>query len=381
MDLEPGCYVTRRIRLRGLLRMGAVGSLWTAHDEALDREVAVKFISASLMDDPITNARFKREGRFTANINCPHVVKVYEHGLTSDGQPYIVMELLQGEDLSVRLERTGTLSLPEVGLLVSQLCAALAETHRVGIVHRDIKPSSIFLVDNGQGLLVKLLDFGLAKTSEQGAMQLTATGAVVGTLVYMSPEQFFDPKKVDGRADLWSVGSVAYRALTGRSPFREHKGMAEALASVRDDPVTSPSQLVPDLPPELDAWFDKALGRAPEARFQTAQEMAEALRLALGERAGGAAGRGTAPVEPEAPGPAGDDAPRTAEDRGPLPAGRVETATGAGRRKAASRRASTGAVMALLLAALVAYLASRAASRSDPASPAPTPTLLPDGSR
>ncbi|MGK4006942.1 serine/threonine-protein kinase [Sorangium sp. So ce1036] len=299
MRLEPGSHVAPHLTLVSLLRMGGDGSIWTAHHLGLDREVAVKFISAWLATDRTAVARFHREGALMARIKSPHVAEVHEHGVTDDGLPYIVMELLRGEGLSDRLARAGRLSLEETAALVEGLCKGLAEAHRLGIIHRDITPEHVFLADAGGGPCVKLLDFGVARGEvDPDGTTLTATGAVVGSIVYMSPEQFFNPKEVDGRSDLWSVAVMAYEALTGAPPF-EQRGLEALLEAIRVGTFPLPSQRRADVTPAVDAWFIKALSRKPSDRFDTAEQMADALRRAASGQPAGA------PVPARAPGEAG----------------------------------------------------------------------------
>ncbi|MGK3996400.1 serine/threonine-protein kinase [Sorangium sp. So ce1024] len=296
MRLEPGSHVAPHLKLVSLLRMGGIGSIWAARHLGLGKDVAVKFMSASLATDPTAIARFHREGALMAKIKSPHVAEVHEHGVAEDGLPYIVMELLRGEELSDRLARAGRLPLDETVTLVSELCAGLTAAHALGIIHRDITPEHVFLADIGGRTCAKLLDFGVARGDvDPDGTTLTATGAVVGSLVYMSPEQFFNPKQVDGRSDLWSVAVMAYQALTGAPPF-EQKGLEALLTAIRIGHFPLPSERCPDVAPALDAWFLKALSREPSGRYDTAEEMADALRRAA------AAGQ-----PPAAPGPAGAD--------------------------------------------------------------------------
>ncbi|AUX40266.1 hypothetical protein SOCE26_016660 [Sorangium cellulosum] len=294
MRLEPGYHVAPHLRLVSLLRMGGIGSIWTAHHRELGKEVAVKFISASLATDPTAVARFHREGALMAKIKSPHVAEVYEHGIADNGLPYIAMELLRGEELSDRLARAGRLSLEETTTLVTELCGALAEAHDLGIVHRDITPEHVFLADADGRTCAKLLDFGVARGDlDPDGTTLTATGAVVGNLVYMSPEQFFNPKRVDGRSDLWSVAVMAYQALTGAPPF-EQRGLEALLDAIRVGVFPLPSARRADVTPAVDAWFVQALSRDPSDRFGSAGEMAEALRRASGQPPGAAGARAEA---------------------------------------------------------------------------------------
>ncbi|KYF62383.1 serine/threonine-protein kinase [Sorangium cellulosum] len=292
MRLEPGSHVAPHLTLVTLLRMGGIGSIWAARHLGLGKDVAVKFMSASLATDPTAVARFHREGALMARIKSPHVAEVHEHGVAEDGLPYIVMELLRGEELSDRLARAGRLSLDETVSLVSELCDGLAAAHALGVIHRDITPEHVFLADVGGSTCVKLLDFGVARGDvDPDGTTLTATGAVVGSLVYMSPEQFFNPKQVDGRSDLWSVAVMAYQALTGAPPF-EQRGLEALLSAIRIGHFPLPSERCADITPALDAWFVKALSRDPSGRFGAAAEMAGALRgaVASGQPPAGAAG-------------------------------------------------------------------------------------------
>jgi serine/threonine-protein kinase len=192
------------------------------------------------------------------------------------------MELLDGEDLAERVKRVGPLSLLEVATIVSHVSKALSKAHQAGIVHRDIKMNNVFLIDVDGELYAKLLDFGIAKQQGKGNADMTTTGAMVGTLAYMSPEQLHNAKEVDFRSDLWSLAVVAYRALTGQLPFREEDGIGALLTAVNSGSFTLPSEISPEIPPALDEWFQKALRRDPAERFASAREMAEELDLAAG---------------------------------------------------------------------------------------------------
>ncbi|WP_275976931.1 serine/threonine-protein kinase [Polyangium aurulentum] len=264
-----------------MLGRGGMGSVWAADHLALKTEVAVKFMSAMYAEDPAMLTRFEREATSAAQIKSPHIVNVHDHGVTGDGIPYMVMELLEGEDLSVRIKRAGPLPLDEVAEVIAQTCKALGKAHKLGIVHRDIKPSNIFLLDTeGGDIFVKVLDFGVAKPGSES--DVTNTGLIVGTIVYASPEQLLNAKKVDHRADLWSVGVVAYRALTGKLPFSDDDGIGSLCLAMQQGMFTRPSALVPDLPLEVDRWFEKAFKRDPDERFTTAVEMARELFQACG---------------------------------------------------------------------------------------------------
>jgi len=282
MGLGPGYLISKHVKLVRMLGRGGMGSVWIADHLALKTQVAVKFMSSALATDPNMLTRFEREATSAAQIKSPHVVHILDHGVTGDAMPYIVMELLEGEDLSTRLKRTGPLPPEDVATIVLQMCKALTKSHKLGIIHRDIKPSNIFLLDTDGDIFVKVLDFGIAKPGGTETSDVTSTGAIVGTVVYMSPEQLLNAKHVDYRADLWSVAVVAYRAMTGRLPFSDEDGLGSLCLAFEQSSFVPPSELNPRITPELDAWFRRAFKRDPAARFASAKEMVSELFAAVG---------------------------------------------------------------------------------------------------
>jgi serine/threonine-protein kinase len=277
VSLVAGAVVGANVRLIRPLKRGGMGSVWLAEHLTLRTQVAVKFMSELLAQDSEYVARFSREAMASAQIKSPHVVQVFDHGISSDGTPYIVMELLEGEDLRTRLGRNGAISVEETASIVAQVARGLTKAHAVGIVHRDIKPDNIFLSDHDGEMFVKLLDFGIAKhAAQESELGMTGTGAMVGTPHYMSPEQILSARRVDHRSDLWSLGVVAYRALTGQVPFQGETLGAVCIAIERGVFVPA-SQRRPGLPATLDPWFHRAFTREVDYRFQSAKEMAEAL--------------------------------------------------------------------------------------------------------
>ncbi len=279
MTLAPGQLAVPNVTLTRKIAEGGMGSVWEGNHLALHTTVAVKFVLAELGENEEAVARFEREATAAARIKSPHVVQVLDHGLTeNDGVPYIVMELLEGEDLEARLDREPRLPLDLVAHLVGQAAKALTKAHSLGIVHRDIKPSNVFLTDVGGDTFVKLLDFGIARLSmaDVGRARVTQTGAMLGTPVFMSPEQMTHAKDVGPGADLWSLGVVAYLALTGRLPFDEETIAGIAMAIERGV-FPAATSFVADLPPNIDKWFSKIFKKDPKARFASAREMADAL--------------------------------------------------------------------------------------------------------
>jgi serine/threonine-protein kinase len=284
MELKPGLSVTPNVRLVRELGVGGMGSVWVAKHLSLETDVAVKFISQSLAkQEPSLVTRFKREAALAAKIDSPHVVRIFDHGVSEDGTPYIVMELLKGKSLADELDERGPLDTRSARLVLTQLAQVLSTAHRLGIVHRDIKPDNIFLIDSDYDVFVKVLDFGIAKRIEKADKKsfVTSSGAMVGTLEYMSPEQIIDASDVDFRADLWSLAVVAYHALTGEPPFMDPSQfkLCTKICQSQYSPATTEQ---PSLPPAIDAWFARALHVEPDARFDSARDMVDALTEALG---------------------------------------------------------------------------------------------------
>ncbi|APR78163.1 Adenylate cyclase [Minicystis rosea] len=245
-----------------------------AFDAQLQRRVALKLMTADHVASPGARSRFEREAMAIARLQSPHVVQIYDYGV-DEGAPYIVMELLEGEDLQARLGRVVRMPPAAIATILTQAAKALGAAHGAGIVHRDIKPANIFLARSDAEEIVKVLDFGvaaLASTFASTDVHVTRAGGVVGTPHYMAPEQVRGAKGVDYRADLWSLGVVAYRALTGRLPF-DAEAFGELLIQICTDPVPPPSKLLPELGPEVDRFFERALARDPARRFGNAREL------------------------------------------------------------------------------------------------------------
>ncbi len=277
--LEPNMVIASRFQLSQKLGEGGMGCVWKARHLTLGIDVAIKFIDASLARSDEVRSRFAQEAQAAARIKSPHVVNILDYGTDVTGRPYIAMELLEGEDLGSRLEREGTLSVAETARVITQACRGLSKAHAGGIVHRDLKPENLFLCEEDDGFLLKILDFGIAKAELAGASHKTAMGAVIGTPAYMSPEQARGDGKVDHRCDLYSLATVAYHALVGEPPFPADNlhSLLVGLIARMPAPV---SVRQPHLTAKFDVWFSKALAKLPEDRFQTPRELAESF-LAL----------------------------------------------------------------------------------------------------
>jgi serine/threonine-protein kinase len=275
MAFAPGDMLTESLCLERELGSGAFGCVWSAEHVRLGSRVAVKILNAEFSDKPRIAQRFINEARTAAQIGSPHIVQVHDCNVTPEGRPYIVMEMLRGEDLDDRLHRLGTLPLEEMVQIVEQVCRALTLAHARGIVHRDIKPSNVFLEGTHEGLMVKLVDFGIAKHPELST-GLTGDNTVLGTPTYMSPEQVRDASTIDHRADLWSIAVVTYECLTGSVPF-EGETYVPLRQNIESSNYKLASGVRAGLPPTLDAWFAKAFAQRIEQRFQTAEELANHL--------------------------------------------------------------------------------------------------------
>jgi eukaryotic-like serine/threonine-protein kinase len=277
--MEAGQPVTPNIRLVRLLDQGSMGAVWVADHLTLGTQVAVKFMSPEVAQNPNLVARFTREAHAAAQIKSVHVVQILDHGITPEGVPYIAMELLDGESLQKRLRRDGRLAPDVASRIIAQTCKALVKAHNLGIVHRDIKPANIYLTDADDEIFVKLLDFGVAKQAD-GELSMTRTNEKVGTPFYMCPEQLISAKHVDFRADLWSIGVVAYHCVMGQVPFKAST-FGDLCLTVSRGVFVLPSQARPDLPPTLDAWFLRALAKAPAQRFESARQQADEFDRAV----------------------------------------------------------------------------------------------------
>jgi serine/threonine-protein kinase len=281
MELAPGVRIGE-LRLSAPIGAGAMGSVWEAVREGGDR-VAVKIADRHLLRDATDRARFDREARLVQKLESPHVARTLGRGMTEDGRPYIVMELLKGETLSERLRRERILGRSTLVAIFEQVADALDEAHAAGIVHRDIKPENIFLTKTQGGApFVKVLDFGIAKrTGVPNPSVVTEAGTTVGTPDYMSPEQLRFARDIDHRADLWALGVIAYRALLGKLPF-EATTFAGLCMRITAGKFERPGELDPSLPPDLDRWFGRALAVDREDRYTTARDTVDGLRDALG---------------------------------------------------------------------------------------------------
>ncbi len=279
-----GTTLEGRYEIVRLIGEGGMGVVYEARHTLIGRRLAVKVIHPEMAGDPDVVQRFHNEARIAAEIGHENIIDVTDMGLLPSGAPFIVMEYLDGESLAQRVLGGGPLPVKEAAEIAICVLDALAVVHEAGVVHRDLKPDNVFLaVRVGAGgrekSVVKLLDFGISKLRPRaaGQVRLTRTGSVMGTPVYMSPEQAAGRKDLDHRTDIYAVGAILYEVLTGRLPF-PGETYNEVLAAVLTAELKPPRDLRPDLPPKLDAAICRALARDPNRRFPSALDMLKALK-------------------------------------------------------------------------------------------------------
>ena len=264
---------------------GGMGVVFEAEHVTMHRRAAIKVLRSELIRDEQAIRRFFNEARATNEIRHPGIVQIYDCGTREDGSPWLIMELLEGETLSKRIARLGPMPGADVVALGAQTASVLEAAHRAGIIHRDLKPDNLFIVNNQEtpsGERVKVLDFGIAKlTSTAAAKSMhTQTGVLMGTPLYMSPEQCRGTSKVDARSDIYSFGLILYQMLAGELPFVSD-GMGELFDMQMNRPPPPLERKHPGVIPALAEAIYKALKKDPAERFQTMSELQQALVAAI----------------------------------------------------------------------------------------------------
>jgi serine/threonine protein kinase len=277
--VAQGDVLAQKYKVDRIIGVGGMGVVVAATHLALNQKVALKLLLPSALSSAESVERFLREARAIASLRSVHVPRVVDVGTLESGQPYMVMELLEGEDLGQLLARCGPLGSGEAMEYVRQACEALVEAHDLGIVHRDLKPNNLFLARDARGReQIKLLDFGISKSRDldAGNLSLTRTSAVMGSPVYMSPEQMRASRDVDARTDIWSLGVTLYELVTGELPFHAESAMALGAKVLHEAPAP-PSERRPDIPPPLNALILRCLEKDPANRFPDARTLMTAL--------------------------------------------------------------------------------------------------------
>ena len=274
--VAQGTVLAGKYRVERVIGEGGMGVVVEAKHIALDERVAMKFLTAAYATHPEASARFLREARAAVKIKSEHVARVSDVGTLENGAPYMVMELLQGNDLNQELQKKGVLPLPDAVDYLIQACEAIAEAHGAGIVHRDIKPANLFLARRLDGsALVKVLDFGISKMSD-GVENLTKTMAAMGSALYMSPEQMQQTRGVDHRTDIYALGVALYELLAGKQPYYADT-LPQLCAEVLTGTPTPLRTVRPDLPPDLAPVIEKAYARDRAERYQSVAHFVVAL--------------------------------------------------------------------------------------------------------
>jgi serine/threonine-protein kinase len=278
--VREGDILAGKYRVERVLGVGGMGVVVAAHHLQLDEKVALKFLLPEALVNPEAVARFAREARAAVKIKSEHVARVTDVGTLPNGAPYMVMEYLEGGDLAAWLEQRGALPLEQAVEFVLQASVAVADAHALGIVHRDLKPANLFCVRRSDGQLsIKVLDFGISKMTDVGASapgSMTRTSALMGSPLYMSPEQMRSPKDVDAQTDIWALGVILFELMTGRAAFLADTVMELAIR-IANEPTPPIRSFRPDVPLALEAIVAKCLEKDRRLRYRNIAELALAL--------------------------------------------------------------------------------------------------------
>ena len=275
-----GKYVVDRV-----LGEGGMGVVYAAHHKLLGIDVALKVLRPALVAHDDAVRRVTREAQSMARLSSPHVARVLDAGAGPEGSPYLVLELLEGEDLGTRLKQRGPLRPEEAASHVLEACLGLAEAHAVGVIHRDLKPANLFLATLADGsAVIKIVDFGISKLVDNAEVTLTSPETLLGSPAYMAPEQMASAHHVDGRADIWSLGAILFRLVSGQHIFVADSSYQRLHALLKEEPRRL-RQVAPEAPAELEAIVARCLVRDPNGRYSTVADLAADLAAFLGRPA------------------------------------------------------------------------------------------------
>jgi serine/threonine-protein kinase len=268
---------------------GAMATVWVARDMRVGDCVAVKLLITPLLGDSEARQRFQREGETATRLRSKFVVRLFDYGETSDGVPFLVMELLHGLTLEAYARRVGRMPMRHAVRFGVQISRGIAHAHRRGIIHRNLRTANIFLHSeasaNPDDVILKILDFGVAKIQDAAVDSVASVASrpsnVVGTPLFTAPEQLQGFRSVDHRVDLYAIGMVVFTLLTGKPAFETDNG-SDLVSAILTQPLARITKSAPDLPPALDAWFQRACARNPDDRFSRANDLAMSLHQAEG---------------------------------------------------------------------------------------------------
>src|SRR5215471_926652 len=278
VHLAPGTVIAGKFRVLRLLGVGGMGVVYEIEHELTKHRRALKLLHSQFCAYPAAVARFLREASAAGRIGNAHIVETFDAGQLDSGEPYIVMEQLEGETLADRIGRESELSVGEIADIVAQSCVGIHAAHERGIVHRDLKPENIFLEQRDGKPFIRILDFGVSKFDEAltGGLGLTGEGLALGTPFYMPPEQIRGEKNLDARADVYALGVILYEAVTGRRPY-EAETLPHLAVLIHEGNAATVESLRPDLPSAFTEIVHRAMASDPAARFQSARELGEKL--------------------------------------------------------------------------------------------------------
>lgn len=286
LDTFIGRLVEGKYRIEALIGRGGTGAVFRAINEPIHKPVALKILYRGYQKGSDSERRFLREAQVASSLGHPNIIEVFDRGHLDDGKPFQVMELLEGQSLAQRIQSEGAIAEPDVVEIAEQILSALEAAHQLGVVHRDLKPDNVFLVERRGVTVAKLLDFGVSKVLTDQTQSITKTGVVVGTPYYLSPEQARGMRDIDHRVDLWAMGVLLYEALTGVLPFNAASYDA-LLRKILGGKPFPPRRFQARMTPELEALVLRALSSNRDDRPESASAMLAQLREAKSARQSG----------------------------------------------------------------------------------------------
>jgi serine/threonine-protein kinase len=274
---KPGDIIADRYRVVAPIGRGAMGTVYRAEHVQISKVMAIKLLHRDLEQNPENVVRFHREAESASRLNHPNTVHVFDFGRTKSGSLYLVMEYVDGDDLAKVLDKDGPMPFGRVAYLCAQVAGSVEDAHAAGIVHRDLKPENIVIAEGREGETAKVLDFGLAKLFEGNVeAQVTSSGTIVGTPYYMSPEQI-QGQELDGRSDVYAIGAIMYECVVGKPPFEAPNPVGVLSKHLSEEPLRPSARSPLSVPTEADEIILRCLEKDPDRRYQTAEDVRQAL--------------------------------------------------------------------------------------------------------